>query len=351
MSHTPLYIKAATQISIQEPLSEQWMDHPLHYDQSLTYSIDPSYKGVIPPNEARRMSKVMRRAIMTAIKVMEDTGIKQPEAIVTGTNFGCLSRTEVFLDAIADGDYQVLSPTAFMQSTHNTVGSTLSIYTFNHGYNNTYSHGMMSFDLALHDAWMQMQLGDIQTALVGGYEEMVDSCFEKLKRVDFVGGKGMVTCGEIAMSMMVGKDGQPSDLCEIAGIEIFNGSAASVVARHLQHLLEESGVALTDISAVMTGVNGNPVNDQPYSHIADSHLSGIPRIGYKHIFGENYTSSAMGVYAAAQCLKKGTLPQIIFGAAKPSECASPNNILIMNHFQGEEFSFILLKKNPIKQNP
>ena len=43
-------------------------------------------------------------------------------------------------------------------------------YSPHHGYNVTYSHTGCSFRSALEDAMMQLQLGDISSALVGWYD-------------------------------------------------------------------------------------------------------------------------------------------------------------------------------------
>ncbi|MBO7366117.1 MAG: beta-ketoacyl synthase chain length factor, partial [Bacteroidales bacterium] len=64
-----------------------------------------------------------------------------------------------------------LSPTSFMQSTHNTVSSMIAIHLGCHGYNATYSHTGASLESALLDAWLQISLGDIDTALVGRFDE------------------------------------------------------------------------------------------------------------------------------------------------------------------------------------
>ena len=170
-----IYIQAAEQISIQVPLSEQWMDEPAYYDEaSLVKAQNPSFRDYMAANEARRMGNIMKRALATTLKLLSETGVEHPDAIITGTCLGSLDYTERFLDSIVENNEQTVSPTYFMQSTHNTVGSALAIYTKTHGYNTTYSHSGTSFDLTLLDAWMQMQLGKISTALVGGHDEMTD---------------------------------------------------------------------------------------------------------------------------------------------------------------------------------
>jgi 3-oxoacyl-(acyl-carrier-protein) synthase len=199
---------------------------------------------------------------------------------------------------------EALSPTHFMQSTHNTVGSALAIYTKTHGYNTTYSHGSISFDLTVQDAWMQMQLGKISTALVGGHDEMTEGYFSKLQQVKYVGVEGMVPCGEMAMSMLLNTDSSVDHLAELAGIRMSFRPSGEQLQQQLDSLLAQAGMALDDLSLVMTGMNGNPANDQLYKPMLDSLLADKPTMDYKRVFGENYAASALGLYAAAHLLKQ-----------------------------------------------
>ena len=64
-----------------------------------------------------------------------------------------------------------MRPIHFMQSTHNTISSVIGVYLNCHGYNTTYSHRGSSLESALLDAWMQIRTGEIETALVGWFDE------------------------------------------------------------------------------------------------------------------------------------------------------------------------------------
>ena len=298
-----IYIQAAEQVSIQAPLSEEWMNAPVSYDEPLVKAQNPAFRDYMAANEARRMGGLMKRALVTTLKVLKDTGIEHPDAIITGTCLGSLDYTERILDGMAENGEEALSPTYFMQSTHNTVGSALAIYTKTHGYNTTYSHGSISFDLTVQDAWMQMQLGKIKTALVGGHDEMTEAYFRKLQQVGYVGVEGMVPCGEVAMSMLLTTDDQVDHLAELAGIRMSFRPSQEQLQQQLNDLLAEAGMTKDDISLVMTGMNGNPANDQLYQKTLAALNVYQPQMPYKQLFGEHYTVSALGLYAAAHLLK------------------------------------------------
>ena len=125
----------------------------------------------IPPLVSRRLSGVLRRALLTSLVTLKRTGIEQPQAIITGTALGCVDETEKFLRELANDGEGSLKPTNFIHSTHNTISSLIAIHTHCHSYNSTYAHGQRSLESALTDAWLQIALGDLETALVGWHDE------------------------------------------------------------------------------------------------------------------------------------------------------------------------------------
>ena len=320
------------------------MDEPILYDtESFVKAINPSFKEYMAPNEVRRMSNIMKRAIVTTKKVLQETNIEHPDAIITGTSIGSLDYTEKFLDAMVANNEMTMSPTHFMQSTHNTVGATLGIYTKTHGYNSTYSHGGVSFELSLLDAWMQLQLREIDNALVTGHDEMVQSYYELLTKSGYVGQRGMTPCGEVAMSMLLNTKKTPDALCEMCGVNVGCISDPDDAINQIDKLLKDCGVSRTEVGAVVTGINGKPENDEMYDRIADNAFPSTPLLHYKHIFGENFTSPALAVYAMAHCLKRGIVPEFMEYENRGGH-EENNIILLLNYSNEADFSVIILKK-------
>ncbi len=132
---------------------------------------DPDFRTVISPMEARRMGRLLKRAVWCSTEALRQAGISMPDAIITATDYGCMENSESFLRGVLEPQTYDMRPTHFMQSTHNTIGSLIATRLHCHGYNATYSHTGCSLQSALEDAMMQLQLGDIQTALVGWYDE------------------------------------------------------------------------------------------------------------------------------------------------------------------------------------
>lgn len=136
----------------------------------------------VSPMESRRMGKLMKAAHLTSLKAMQEAGISCPDAIVTATARGMLETSMQFLnDMIANGE-ELLKPTLFMQSTHNTLSSAIAIRAKCHGYNTTYSQGDESLEWAMRDAKRLIATGKVESVLVGLYDESTPSFSEFAER-------------------------------------------------------------------------------------------------------------------------------------------------------------------------
>lgn len=327
-----IYVLSAKQISVQQPLCEDWMTQPVEYQTPFNRSIDPSFKDYISPIEARRMGKILKRAIATSKEAIKASGLESVDAIITGTGYGCIENTEFFLDALSKDGEQMLSPTYFMQSTHNTISSLVAIQTKNHGYNVTYAHKGISFDSALQDAVLQMRLGKINSALIGGHDELTETFYRILKKGGMMGQDDEM-CGEAAVSVVLGTKNDDY-LCKLVNFKMLH-----------KPTLEKLKAVAKDFQAdyILTGISGNHKSDEAYFAETKELFSDAKLLKYKHIFGESFTSSGIGVYVAAQCLKAGKIPAHLF--VNPSEISDkkPSKILIFNHSDGNNYSLTLLE--------
>ena len=144
-----------------------------------------SLKEFISPMELRRMGTLMKAAHLSALRALKEAGIECPDAIVTATAKGMFSTSIQFLEDINANDEELLKPTLFMQSTHNTISSAIAIRTGCHGYNITYSHSDDSFKWAMYDASRLIRTGKARSVLVGFYDEstpLFDSFDERAGR-------------------------------------------------------------------------------------------------------------------------------------------------------------------------
>lgn len=125
----------------------------------------------IKPLAARRMGRLMKSSLLSSLKALEQAGVEMPDAVVTGTAYGSLEVSERLLGQLDGGEEESVSPTYFMQSTHNTIGSNIAIKLGCHGYNATYSQGAKSLEWAIADAELLIRSGKCKTVLVGCHDE------------------------------------------------------------------------------------------------------------------------------------------------------------------------------------
>lgn len=127
--------------------------------------------GYISPREGRRMCRLMKAATTASLMAMEQAEVESPDAIVSATAYGMTENSEKFLTDMCEGGEQLLKPTLFMQSTHNTVGSDIAIRTHCHGYNVTYTQGAESMAWAMRDAKRMIESGKADNVLVVAADE------------------------------------------------------------------------------------------------------------------------------------------------------------------------------------
>ena len=352
-----IFVLSAKQISMQQPLSEEWMDNPIMYDVPFTRSIDPSFKEYISPIEARRMGRILKRALATSKEALKAAGCDTVDAIMTGTGFGCIENTEFFLDALSNEGEQLLKPTYFMQSTHNTISSLVAIQTKNYNYNATYAHKGISFESALHDAWLQFHLGKIGSALVGCHDEMTET-FHSIMKKGGVMGQDDERCGEVAVSVVLSSDGSalrpfdgpqgpqaqgPQPLCRLTGLKMLHQPTMNNLMDAVTTMLQSADRSLADVDYILTGISGNHENDKAYLAETKTLFGDKPLLKYKHLFGENFTASGLGFYVAAQCLKAGRVPSHLFVNANEASDNQPACIMLFNRSDGNDYTLLLLE--------
>lgn len=326
-----IYINAAEQISCQSPLSKEWFSAPLVWQEKYVRSVDPNFREYFAPLAARKMGKLLKRAIVTSQTAIEYSGIEMPDAIITGTGLGCVENTEAFLTALTTQGEELLTPTHFMQSTHNTIGSLIAIHTHNHGYNSTYSQKGLSFESALWDAATQLKLGRISSALVGSHDEVTPSYYSLLEKSGYVGNNGQVPCTEASVATVL-SDKADGALCEIESVRLVNNPDAACFQE-----------ALSGADVVIIGVNGSTANDICYDAVvAIAKSKGLPVATFKNVFGENYSASALGIYALAHCIALRQIPMHMSLTGEPIE--EVRRAAFINHSGGENFSIVVMKE-------
>jgi len=126
LKKSKIFINSAATVS---PSNPNGFTNPTEEDVHKEYlEIDkPNYKDFINPKVLRRMSKIVRMGIVASKTALKEAGLETTDAIITATGMGCQADTEKFLNAMIDNNEGLLTPTSFIQSTHNTVGGAIAL--------------------------------------------------------------------------------------------------------------------------------------------------------------------------------------------------------------------------------
>ena len=277
----------------------------------------PVYKDFIPANTIRRTSHILKMGISAGLMCLKNGGDEHTDAIIVGTAMGCFEDTDKFLRSIDENNERMLTPTSFIQSTHNTVAGQLALLVKCHGYNFTYVHQNLSFEYALLDALLMLKEGEAKTILVGGVDELIPPLCELFERAGHIKktedlsipfwqstSKGFVA-GEGACFFNISVQKSENSIAKINGVKTIQKiTTAKELLGHSELFLNELGLTREDISLVLSGLNGNSQTDK---HLTEFGAKlNLPLAYFKHLCGEYFTASGFALWFACKHFKKAT---------------------------------------------
>lgn len=338
------FINSSSVISPQKTFdlscrSEGWMP----YSGNRLTCVEPDYSRLIDPKAIRRMSRIIKMGVAASKQAVDSAGIVIPDAIIVGTAFGCLEDTNQFLSRMVEYKEDMLNPTPFIHSTHNTIASQIAIHFKCYGYNSTYVHRSVSFESALADAALQLADEPEKNVLVGGTDEIIDTSFTIMDRLGFYrdpsqasiaslfepGSRGTLAGEGAAYFVLSGKKNEKS-VAEIKFVETISFAPAGDVADAIKQLLQRSAIQQPDL--VIAGFNGDAINDHQTNDILQRIGNSLNTVSYKQYCGDYPTSTAFALWYATEILNGNH----ISGKSKTE------NILIYNQTANTHHSFILV---------
>ena len=315
----------------------------------------PNYRDFINPKLLRRMSKIVRMGIVAAKTAMDEAGIDKPDAILTGTGMGCQRDTEKFLNSMIENKEGLLAPTAFIQSTHNTVGGAIALGLKNHETNLTYVHRTFSFESALLDSILLLSNGNTKNILLGGFDEITEESWLIKTKIDFYkkeatnnlnllnDNQSGALAGEGSSFFVLCKEKNKNTLAEVIGTKMFyRPGSNNAIQENISNFLNTHSLTTKDIDLVILGYNGDAEFDKIYSGLEDNLFAKNTTAFYKHLSGEYDTSSAFAMWLAAGIINKNKVPDAILKKGKAK--GEIKKVLIYNQFRNINHSLILLRK-------
>lgn len=340
-------------IGIVSPWSGQGSE-PLTKDDHFAI-VDPDYSRWIDLQQIRRMSRVVKMGVASAHISMEEANVEVPDAIITGTAYGCMADTGIFLQKMVKQKEEMLAPTAFIQSTHNTLGGQIALKLSCHGYNNTFVHGNTSFESALLDTQFYLTENPDAKVLTGSADEITPISHNILTRLrrykrkpvypsDLLNTPTIGSMGGEGSAFFVFQALKNSNsIAQVKGFEmIFKKLNPEQSLESILQFLEKNQLEIKDLSLLVSSRNGDIRTDHQYELAENSIFKNLPKAAFKHLCGEYPTSISFGIGVAARCLQSGQLPpEMIYSEPAPQEI---KNILIWNAHSNMRHSLILLQK-------
>lgn len=350
------YINGVSCISAQSTFSDFFLSEIIDYkSDNILYAIEPPYKDFIPAASIRRMSKGVKMSIVSAITSLKEAQVEIPESIIVGTGLGCLQDSEKFLKAVIDNKEEHLTPTAFIQSTHNTVAGQIAINLQCKGMNFTYVNGAISFESALLDAKMQIEQNLQSNILVGGVDEHsshtlylyeIAQVIKKKENCpdDFLNpkSKGIIQ-SEGATFFVLSDKQQENSYAELEDIFICNTLNNNEIKKTIETFLYRNHLNINNIDLIISGRNGDR-EDTIFFETFENLFPNAISLMYKHLYGEFYTASALSMWIGCNILNKKNIPSVLLlNDKKNIDNKEVKNILLYNQYRGKDHSLILLK--------
>lgn len=347
------YVNGIGSISAQKSVKDGGVFKDIAvYTENMLPTIDPVYKDYISPGAARRMAKGVKMGSVASKVALKEANIDNPDAIITGTGMGCTQDSEKFVSAIIDNNEAFLTPTSFIQSTHNTVGAQIALGLECNNYNFTYVNDAVSFESCLIDAQMMLAEGT-ENILVGGVDEHGEHTNqlhkiighikqEPVKNTDLFTTKTSGTIfGEGATFFVLDKNKKEGTYAALKDTEIYNRLDINDLNDVVQGFLTKNGLTPNAIDAIVTGNNGDVDFDGYYHHLTTDIFKHTQQISYKHLCGEYNTASSYGFYLAAHIIKKQEVPAVCHMNSVKADAYK--NLLLYNQYRGKNHSLVLLQ--------
>lgn len=317
-----MYILATSAISYQATFqNEGFSRHLIEIDDDAEL-IRPDYSLYIPAMERRRMSEVVKMAIACSIDCLSQAHFAQPDAIIVGTSMGCCTHTKAFLDKILTSDGNLISPTSFIQSTHNTIAGQISLLLKNHSYNTTHTQNSLSFEHALMDGFLCANEGCTQI-LVGASDENEPELHNLKERL-----KNEIGTAGYGASFFILSPEQTD-----VGIELVDIASFGLIQEYgslITDFLSANKLTHADIDQVLYS-NSTPL----IKHVLNDLFQTQVMIDYQKYSGLYFTNSAFAMSLAIDMLKE-------------ADRSKSKYVLVCNNLVPENLGLTLLRRKALK---
>jgi hypothetical protein len=291
-----MYLGPSSCISFQDTIGEENPWNVLEELSSESQLIQPNYKEFVKPALLRRMSTALKMGVAGGKSCLQQAQTANCDAITVGTGLGCVRDTLRFMKVMYEENETGLSPTSFIQSTHNSIAGQIALLLGNHGYNMTHVQGGLSLGYALSDAELLLAEKDAASVLVGVVDEKTDELVELLDKLSATASYPLPKVGEGAAFFL-------------ATAEKSAGSVAKMVELSMSKILDQK---------------------------ADLVLSNTDQgFNYTQFSGEHFAAPGFGLFLALKAFEVNEVHNHWINFS------NPQRILVRHSFLGQELSILL----------
>ena len=291
-----MYLGAATCISFQDTFGNDNPWASLAEANSESELIQPNYKEYVKPALLRRMSTALKMGVAGGKSCLQSAGLENCDAITVGTGLGCVRDTLRFMKVMYEEAETGLSPTSFIQSTHNSIAGQIALMLGNHGYNMTHVQAALSLGYALSDAELLLAEGDAETVMVGTVDEKTDELVELLSQLATSANVELPSIGEGGAFFLASKNKLDSSVAKMVELNLNGGIVA-------------------DANLVFSN------SDEGFN--------------YTKFGGEHFSSPGFGLYLALKAFEAGKVEN------SHISYDNPERVLVRHSLLGQEMSILL----------
>ena len=299
-------------------------------------ALEPDYTTFIDSKMIRRMSRIVKMGVAASATCLRNAGVEMPAAILTATAYGCLEDSASFLRKMIEFDEQMLSPTAFIQSTHNTVGAQIALLLKCHHYNNTIVHRAFSFENALTEACLLLEDG-VSPVLVGAIDEITGDRHAILSRFGLYKRDSGNIAGEGAAFFLLANE--PGNNCHAILKAVQTMYKPAIVQEDIDHFLMAYGMKNEKPGLILHSETGNNKSKEQGLQVLKTAFPGTSEFAFNSLCGDFPTSSGFGLWLASLLLKEQRAPVWMHGIKFPLK-----NIF-MHQQDGLHHSFYLISSH------
>ncbi len=334
-----IFIRSAEAITAQKTFNTDQIFSEIIKDNGKYFEFLPvDHKQFIEARLLRRMSKIIRFSLSNAKLCLDNADVDNPDAIITATGLGCLEDTAKFLNQIIENNEELLNPTPFIQSTHNTVAGQIALFLNCKNYNLTFTQKSISFETALTDAYLFINENKNANVLLGGFDEINEEIYNLINITECVHNKNCKQGEGSAFFVLTGKK---NNKCKVSIDDFLINNNPCDIEKDCKEFLERNNLNYDDIDFIVNGMcdcnSSSKINENLKKLFTKSSFA-----KYKHLTGDYDTAAAFGMFLANNIIFNNKIPQAVITDDRLKKKYKKG--IAFNYTKNKEVSLILLSE-------